>query len=124
MMMKHWIAAAMVLASGQAYAAQGNVLFAVTVKKDGVVTESPKFLAALGQAATVRVPGLSIEGLTNPPEADGRVWTKVRITYLQAPDSKFVQEMSMHHTMAEGGSFEFTDPAQHRKVSISVSQAN
>jgi hypothetical protein len=80
-------------------------------------------MAAVGQPATVRLSnGLSIEGLTNAPEADGRVWTKVRITYFQAGDSKFVQEMSMHHTIAQGGSFEFTDPAQQR-ILVSVSEA-
>ena len=112
------------LASINAYPAQNNVLFAVTVKKDGVVIDSPKFLATVGQPATVRLPdGLTIEGLTNPPGADGRVWTKVRITYFEASDSKMVQEMSMRHTIAQGGSFDFTDPAQHRKFEISVRQA-
>ena len=124
--MKAWIplVAMLALVSAQAFAAPGNVLFAVTVKKDGIVTESPRFLAEVGRPATLRLPdGLSIEGLTDPPEADGRAWTKVRITYFQGSDSKFVQEMSMHHAIAQGGSFEFTDPAQHRKVSISVSEA-
>ena len=123
--MKGFVAgAALTIATLHAWAAPQNVLFAVTVKKDGVVTESPKFMAAVGQPATVRLAdGLSIEGVTNAPEADGRVWTKVRITYFEASDSKFVQEMSMHHTIAQGGSFEFTDPAQHRRFVVSVSEA-
>jgi hypothetical protein len=68
--------------------------------------------------------GLSVEALTKAPEPDGRSWTQVRITYFETGDSKFVEEMSMHHTIAEGGSFEFTEPGKHRRFVVVVSQAN
>lgn len=42
----------------------------------------------------------------------------VRITYFDTGESKFVQEMSMRHRLAEGGSFEYTDPAKRRYVVV------
>jgi hypothetical protein len=58
-----------------------------------------------------------IEALTKPAEGDGRAWTQVRITWLETPDSKFVQKMSLHHHMGQrSGSFEYSDPSNRRFV--------
>jgi len=112
-------------ASGLVQASEDRVLFAVTEKTDGVVTASPSFVAAVGQQASVRLSdGLSIEALTKVPDSDGRSWTQVRITYFQGSDSKFVQETSMRHTLAEGGSIEFTEPSKHKRFVVVVRKAN
>jgi hypothetical protein len=118
------VAALLISASGLVQASDDRVLFAVTEKTDGVVTASPSFVATVGQAASVRLAdGLSIEALTKEPEPDGRSWTQVRITYFEASDSKFVQERSMRHTLAEGGSIEFTEPTKHKRFIVVVSKA-
>jgi hypothetical protein len=49
------VAALLISVSSLAHAAGDNVRFAVTVKTDGVVTDSPSFVAAVGQAASVRL---------------------------------------------------------------------
>lgn len=94
------------------------VFFRVTVQKDGRVTDSPSFLAAVGQPVTLRLSdGLTVEALAKPVESDGGVWTQVRITYFETPESRFVQEMSMHHPHGDrDGSFEYTDALKRRFV--------
>ena len=117
--MKTLVAAALLTAaSTMAIGAESPVKFRVTVKKDGHMLESPTFLATVGQPVTLRLKdGLTVEALAKPVEADGRAWTRVRITYIEAPDSKFVQEMSMHHPKGQRtGSFEYTDPSKRRFV--------
>ena len=97
-----------------------RVLFSVTEQTDGVVTASPSFLAEVGQTATVKLAdGMAVEGTTNAPEADGRSWTKVRITFLETADAKMVQELTMRHRVGEG-SFEFTEPGNHRHFVVVV----
>ena len=98
-------------------ATEPPVMFHVTIKSDRGV-ESPRFLATVGEPATVRLAdGVAVEALAKPMEADGRAWTQVRITYFDTPDSKFVQEMSMHHQPGQRtGSFEYTDPTNRRFV--------
>ena len=102
-------------------AAEGPVMFHVTVKSEGGAVESPSFLATVGQPATIRLSsGVSVEALAKPADPDGGAWTQVRITYFETPDSRFVQEMSMHnHFGPRTGSFEYTDPT-HRRYVISV----
>jgi hypothetical protein len=119
------VVALLMSASGLVQASEDRVFFAVTEKTDGVVTASPSFVATVGQQASVRLAdGLSIEALTKAPDADGRSWTQVRITYFEGSDSKFVQETSMRHTLAEGGSIEFTEPSKHKRFVVVVSKAN
>lgn len=117
-MMKTLAAAFVTLASSAAFAAEAPVMFHLTVKKDGHVLESPSFMAAIGKTVTLKLhDGLTVEALAKPVEADGGAWTQVRITYFQTPDSKLVQEMSMHHPHgARAGSFEYTDPSKRRFV--------
>ena len=97
---------------------EAPVLFRVIVKNHGQVVDSPSFLAKVGEPATVRLSdGISIEALAKPTGSDGRGWTQVRITYLDTPDSKMVQEMSMQHRSGlRTGSFEYTDPTNRRYV--------
>lgn len=117
------IVACLAVASLAAQASEQRVLFSVTETTDGVVTAHPSFLAAVGQTAAVRLPdGMFVEALTNSPEADGHAWTKVRITYFEASDSRFVQETSMRHTLGEGGSIEFTEPSRHKHFEVVVRQ--
>jgi hypothetical protein len=106
----------MTFAAAAAIAAEGPVMFHVTVKSDGRIVESPSFLAAVGQPATVRLSsGVSVEALAKPVESTGGAWTQVRITYFETPTSRFVQEMSMHNQYGlRTGSFEYTDPANRR----------
>ena len=113
--------AAIVLTFGTTLAAAGAddpVFFRVIVKKDGRLTDSPSFLATVGQPVTLRLTdGLTVEALAKPVESDGGAWTQVRITYFETPDSKFVQEMSMHHPQGQrDGSFEYSDPSKRRFV--------
>jgi hypothetical protein len=112
------VAALMLLAPLVASAAEGPVMFYVTVRGDGGVVESPSFLAAVGQPATVRLSsGVTVEALAKPIEADGGAWTQVRITYFETPTSKFVQEMATLNKFGmRTGSFEYTDPANRRYV--------
>jgi hypothetical protein len=124
--MKALVAAVfLTVASNMAIGAESPVKFHLTVKKDGHVLESPTFLAAVGQPVTLRLKdGLTVEALAKPIEADGQAWTRVRITYFETPDSRFVQEMSMHHPKGQRtGSFEYTDPSKRRFV-IDVGSAN
>lgn len=117
-MTKMLAAAFVTMASTAALAAEAPVMFHLTVKKDGHVLESPSFLAAIGKPVTLKLhDGLTVEALAEPAEADGGAWTQVRITYVEAPGSNFVQEMSMHHPRGErAGSFEYTDPSKRRFV--------
>jgi len=110
------IAALVAFGSAVANAAEGPVMFHVTVKGAGGVVESPSFLAAVGQPATVRLSsGVAVEALAKPVESDGGAWTQVRITYFETPTSRFVQEMSMHNQFGlRTGSFEYTDPSNRR----------
>ncbi len=110
------IAAMLALASTVLFAAEGPVLFHVTVKSEGRIVDSPSFLATVGQPATVRLSsGVAVEALAKPAEPDGRAWTQVRITYFETPSSRFVQEMSMQHQYGlRTGLFEYTDPANRR----------
>ena len=99
-------------------AAEGPVMFHVTVKGEGGSVESPSFLAAIGQPATIRLSsGVTVEALAKPAESDGGAWTQVRITYFETPTARFVQEMSTHNKFGmRTGSFEYTDPANRRYV--------
>ena len=121
------VAFALAMAFGSSLVAAApdeTVYFRVTVKKDGQPTDSPSFLAAVGKPVTLRLSdGLTIEALAKPVELDGGTWTQVRITYFETQDSKFVQEMSMHHPKGEprAGSFEYSDPSN-RRFFIQVNQ--
>lgn len=110
------VAALMAFASAAAIAAEGPVMFHVTVKSDGRIVESPSFLATVGQPATVRLSsGVAVEALAKPVESDGGAWTQIRITYYETPSSRFVQEMSMYNEFGlRTGSFEYTDPTNLR----------
>jgi hypothetical protein len=110
------VAALMAFASSVVGAAEGPVMFHVTVKSDGRIVESPSFLATVGQPATVRLSsGIAVEALAKPLEADGGAWTQVRITYFETPTSRFVQEMSSYSQYGlRTGSFEYTDPTNRR----------
>ena len=121
-----WKHAATLLAAASAtiQAAEQRVLFSVTETTDGVVSAHPSFLAAVGQQASVRLPdGSFVEALTSAPEADGRSWTRLRFTYFETSEGKFVQEISMRHTIAEGGSINFTEPTQHKRFDVVVRQS-
>jgi hypothetical protein len=115
--MRSVVAALAMCGSVVVMAAEGPVMFYVTVKSDAGV-ESPSFLAKVGQPATIRLSsGIAVEALAKPVEPDGGAWTQVRITYFETPSSRFVQEMSMHNKHGlRTGSFEYTDPANRRYV--------
>ena len=112
------VVATLAMCGSLAVAAEGPVMFHVMVKSDGDRVESPSFLAAIGQPATIRLSsGVAVEALAKPAESDGGAWTQVRITYFETPTSRFVQEMSMHNKHGlRTGSFEYTDPANRRYV--------
>jgi hypothetical protein len=80
------VAALMMFGSAVVAAAEGPVMFHVTVKGDGGLVES-----------------------------DGGAWTQVRITYFETPTSRFVQEMAtLNKHGLRTGSFEYTDPTNRR----------
>ena len=121
--MKRLAAALLLSAPLIAFASPDRVLFQVTEKTDGVVTAKPAFLAEVGQTATVRLAdGVSVEAHTDAAANDGRSWTRVRVTFFDSPDAKYVQEWSMHHKVGQG-SVEFTDPSNHKHFVVAVRRA-
>jgi hypothetical protein len=107
------VAAAVAFSSLPALAAD-TLFFEVNVRKDGELIEKPAFLATVGQPVTIRLgSGLTFEAASEAAEKPGNYWSKIRITYFETPESRFVQEMTALHD-ADGGSFEYTDPAQRR----------
>ena len=107
------LAIATVVAAAPAFAAD-TMYFEVDVKKDGRVVDKPSFLASLGQPVTIRFgDGRAFEAATRPAGEAGQYWSQIRITLFETDSSRMVHEMSMLHD-ADGGSFEYTDPAQRR----------
>ncbi|HUL96811.1 MAG TPA: hypothetical protein VLT89_12410 [Usitatibacter sp.] len=118
--MKKTILAMLLSSPWLAYACGDHVVVSVTEKTNGAVTASPRFLANVGETASVKLAdGVAVEAETQAPEADGRSWTKVRFTYLKTADASMVQEMNMRHKVGEG-SFEFTDPGTQKHYTVSV----
>ena len=112
------VAMAVLLAANVSATPEETVRFSVTVKHEGQLLGAPSFLAYVGRPASMRFgEGMAVEALAEPFDAEGRAWTKVRITTFETEDSQFVQEMRMRHRHGlRTGSFEYTDGAKRRYV--------
>jgi hypothetical protein len=108
--------AVLMLVPTVAVAGDETAKFRVSVKKDGREIASPSFRAKVGQPASIRIgDDLTLEALAKPVRPDGRAWTKIRITYSETEDAKFIHEMHLRHASgSDGGSFEYTDPLNRR----------
>ena len=98
-----------------------RVMFSVTVKTNGVVTDNSSVVTSVGTPVTVPLSdGMSIEAFARPAEADGQSWTQVRVTYLDAPDSRLVHEMAMRLAHGRVGTFDYVDPTHLHEFQIAV----
>jgi len=98
-----------------------RVMFSVTVKTNGEITDSTSVVTSPGIPVTVPLSdGMSIEAFARPAEADGQSWTQVRVTYLDAADSRLVHEMAMRLAQGRVGSFDYVDPSHLHQFEIAV----
>lgn len=118
---------ALVLISIVAIATAGSddrVMFSVTVKTNGVVTDSSSVVTSVGTPVTVPLSdGMSVEAFARPEESDGQSWTQIRVTYLDTADSKLVHEMAMRLAHGRAGSFDYVDPSHRHEFAIAVKDA-
>ena len=98
-----------------------RVMFSVTVKTNGEITDSTSVVTSPGIPVTVPLSdGMSIEAFARPAEADGQSWTQVRVTYLDGADSRLVHEMAMRLAQGRVGSFDYVDPSHLHQFEIAV----
>ena len=122
--MKFAIAIALILLSIMSLAMAGaddRVMFSVTVRTNGEITDATSVVTSPGIPVTVPLSdGMSIEAFPRPVEGDGQSWTQVRVTYLDGPDSRLVHEMAMRLAQGRVGSFDYVDPSHLHQFEIAV----